>query len=560
MLTAATTALLSGQAIGATCSTTSTTNPSTATFCDITTEITSPIATATVNTNPSNVTIDTDGSLQISTSPPTAPAITINSNNYVTNTTNITYTGVSYSVGTLLEEAGVPATASVYGSPETWTGEFVNTSGTINLTGSGTNKTGILIAGAAFAGSAGVDTNATTGVYANTSTSGYLGAFTGETGFSPSGGTTPVAINLAAGSVLEVQGTSSYGINLIAPTYTTSATGQTTPSGGGTLIGNIDIGGSVTLTPTTVNTSATSNVAVNIAGWMQSAVQPYNPALPGNQPYAMVGNVDILPGGVVSSEGQGSQGLVVLGAINGGIINSGELQTYGTSTPSTATNADDPEASSALVIANNVIGGIYNDGPTSAATGTARASIAMTGDAYTIDISPSFNQSEQVPITIGKVASDADYPNQFSLLNRGGITASAEDGNISTTAIYLYGPSSAYPVTLSGGIFNSGTISASATTNVNEGTTTNATSISIGQYVMVNPGTAGTTLVGPTTAALINSNETGAGTIAATVSGDKPGEATAIAISPLGTLASVFNSGTISATATTTDTTTILAR
>jgi Autotransporter beta-domain len=571
MLTAATTALLSGQALGATCDSTSTTGN-----CSISTEITSPLYTGAPTAgvtgaqgNLGNITINTNGSLVIGTTPPLAPAITINSGTtaaptFVNNTTTISYQGISYAVGTLLQEASVATSTSTYGTPENWVGQYYSAAGVMNLLGAGTNKNGILIAGGAFPGSG--LTNAETGIYANNTgatINNGLGLFTGATG-GPANSTTPTAIYMAAGSTIEIQGTNSFGINLIGPTYTAIGTsGALQPSGGASLLGDIDVGGAITLEPTTIgSTVQTSNVAINIAGWMQSAAQPTNPAFAGtpyaNTAFAMVGNVDILQGGTVSSQGQGAEGIVVLGAINGAVVNAGQLSTFGTSTPSTALNANDPEAGPALVIANNVTGGIFNAGPTNGGTGAnqSRASLSMAGDSEAIDIAPAFGQTP-VAVTIGGYTDSAGFT--YSLLNRGGITASAEDANISNEAIFMSGVSASQGVNLPSGIFNAGTISSSAVSNVNGSTAVNtlsATAIDIGNFVTVGTGTGGT---GGTAYALVNSNETSSGTISASISGAQTGTATAVLIEAqrssgvAGILPSIYNSGSIEASASTTN-------
>jgi len=588
MLTAAATALLSGHAYGASPCNAAT---STAGNCDIITAITTPLFTGAIPTGSTyspvpettggGLTLDTSSSLILGTNPPQAPALTINSGTagaptIVTNSTQITYTGLSYTVGTLLEEASVPTAANLYGTAENFTGEYISTTGTINLTGAGTNKTGILIAGGAFFQSSTTSTS-TTSIYSNASAAQYpntagptsaptgLGVFTGGNVIpSTTGGGTsssPIAIYLENGSTLEVQGTNSYGINLIGPTYSTSPTQVVTPTGGASLIGDIDVGGSVLLTPTTVgSTTATSNVAINIAGWEQSTGQPNNPALAGtayaNTPYAMIGNLNILAGGTVSSEGAGAEGVAVLGAMNGGIFNSGTIETFGTSAPSSATNADDPEGGSALAIGNNVTGGIFNNGPSiSGAASTASGTISTTGTAPALYISPAVNSTAtnlgyEVPITIGTVASDPDYPNQFSLLNRGTISEQSEDPNQSTGAVAMQG-TQADPITLTGGIFNSGTIQATATTNTLSSTSTvEATAVTIGAYTSVGTGTAGSA-----TAAFINAVNTGKSSpaeILASVSGPDTGTATAINIAQYANVGSLFNSGQIIASATTT--------
>jgi hypothetical protein len=583
MLTAAATALLSGHAYGASpCSTTT----STAGNCDITTTISTPLYTGAVpagvtagsSSTGGAFTIDTNGSLVLGINPPTAPAITINSGTVgtpatVNNTTTISYQGISYAVGTLLEEATVPTAATGTGSvgtAENNVGEFYSASGVMDLLGAGVNKTAILIAGGAFPGTSGT-TNAATGVYANQG----LGVFTGAIGYEPTGGTSPVAVYLASGSVVEVQGTGSFGINLIGPTYNQVGTSSVfTPAGGASLVGDIDVGGSLLLTPTTVgSTAATENVAINIAGYNQGTTNTPNPALVSlgysnaNSVYAMVGNLNILQGGTVSSEGAGAQGIVVLGAINGAINNSGQVQTFGTTAPSTALNASDPEGGPALVIANNVTGGIFNGGPTSGGgTSTqSRATLSMAGDSETVDIAPAFNASVQVPVTIGGFTDASGYT--YSLLNRGTITATAEDSNISDEAVFMSGEPGA-TVTLTNGLFNAGTISAAATTNTNGSTSdlvVTATAIDVGNYVTVGQGTGGVpaaalaTLPGGTGYTLVNTNETGAGTISASISGGQTGTATAILIEAqktggiAGSVTSIFNGGSIEAQASTTN-------
>jgi hypothetical protein len=166
MLTAATAALLSGPAYAAsTCDSSSTANN-----CLIDTTINAPLYTGTVDSTVKNATstsgsftiITSGGALTITTSPPTAPAITLNSGSTATPTiitvqssTDVTYTGVDYAVGALMEEASVPTSDTSYGVAETWTGEFVN-DGTVNLTGNNTKVVGILFAGGAVSDTGGV--------------------------------------------------------------------------------------------------------------------------------------------------------------------------------------------------------------------------------------------------------------------------------------------------------------------------------------------------------------------------------------------------------------------
>ena len=173
MLSAATIALLSGSALADT---------------DITTKITSPINTQTDG----DITIESNGSVIITTSSPTVAAVTVNSNAIVNNEGQISYNGVTDATGVELVTG--------------FTGEYEMT-GKLTLTGSGTAKTGILISGA----SSNINSGTFTGVIA-------------------SGSTTPVAINIEADSTVSVQGDNSYGIDQFSGTN---------------IVGDIDIAGAV---------------------------------------------------------------------------------------------------------------------------------------------------------------------------------------------------------------------------------------------------------------------------------------------------------------------------
>lgn len=576
MLSAAAAALVSGHSNAATLCDAGT---SSATNCNVLTQITTPVYTGTVPasgvTNPlssgGSLTIATNatsggsnGSVVLSVNPPTAPAITLNSGSSTTPTTVnnqnlISYQGINNAVGVLLEEASVPTSTTATGTAENFTGEFINSSGTINLLGTGTGKNGILIAGGAFPGS-GALTAAGTGAYANTG----LGVFTGATNIAPASGTT--AIDLEQGSILEVQGTNSFGINLIGPAITTTQGVNTTnvPSGGASLIGDIDVAGSIQMTPTTAGstTALQQNIGIFIGGFLPSTANPTNPAFAGTSAAgctcAMAGNINIFQGGTVSSIGEGAEGIVVQGGIKGSIINAGLIETAGISTaPSTALNASDPEAGTALAIANNVTGGIFNSGPTVGNANASVGTIEMIGSTAAVVISPSANNegSLQVPlpVTIGGFTDSAG--NTYSLLNRGMITSASENANIPNTAIFMQGTPTA-PVTLTDGLFNSGKIQATGTTNVNETAQTAIAAIHISNFVTLG---VGQSTAGPTFA-IFNTNETSeGGLIEATVSGQQTGKAVAIQIdgSQSGgtpaTVPSLFNSGDIEASATTTD-------
>ncbi len=188
----------------------------------------------------------------------------------------------------------------------------------------------------------------------------------------------------------------------------------------------------------------------------------------------------------------------------------------------------------------------------------------MLGNSQTISISPTSNNEGisnpvELPITIGGFTDSAGFT--YSLLNRGRITAAPEDANLSTTAIAIDGTGSSTGVTLTNGIFNSGVISASSQTNTDGPTLDTGmavTAIQIGNFVTIGNGMGGPSSVA-TPYGLVNSNETGSGSISASFFGAESGEAVAILISgapSAGTpsnLQSIFNSGSITASATTTN-------
>jgi hypothetical protein len=470
MLSAATVALLSSSALADT---------------DISKQETGPINTATDG----NITIETNGSVVVTTNPPTAAAVTINSDAIVNNEGMISYKGVTDATGVELLTGN--------------TGEFEST-GTVDLTGTGSSKTGILISGP--------QSDTGTGTF---------------TGVIPSGGTTPIAINLEADSILKVQGDGSFGIDELYGTNT---------------VGDIDVAGSLTVLPTSLNSTKTSLgnvVAINIAG-------------------TMTGNIDIQSGGVVTAQGEGAEGIQLLGNLTGSIINEGTLETFGTSTGNgSANNVNLPQADTALAIGAGVSGGIYNSGPsTTSDTTTARSIISTVGDAPTVLINPTIgNATPTTPMVIG-IYSDPTDPG-YSFLNRGTITGQSEDANQGVTTFSIVGASwnpttqMGAPTVLTGGLFNGGSITAAATTNTSASAVT-ANALTIGDYAYIcGPGSP----VGPCTSGLgnglVNSNESNGGTISAIVSGPESGTATALTIEQYGSLTYLNNSGTISASATT---------
>ncbi len=211
LLTAATFALLSAPAFATTATTpTNACLKNTDDLTDITTKKAGPLCTSTASSGkPGDILIDTDGvvtAAAVSGATPTIfPAVTIDSNNLVTDKGMINFVGTNNAIGVQLDTGN--------------TGGIDIAVGTIDMRQAGTDKIGIMIADA---------------------TSGDTGTFTGV--LMPDAAT-PItkrltAIDLESGSTLEMTGDGSIGIEL--------ATGNR-------LTGDIDIGGTITMTPTKAN-------------------------------------------------------------------------------------------------------------------------------------------------------------------------------------------------------------------------------------------------------------------------------------------------------------------
>jgi len=448
MLSAA--ALLSGSALADT---------------DIATKVDSPVNTSTDG----NITIESDGSIVITTSPPVAAAVTINSADIVNDEGEIAYDHVTNATAIELQTGN--------------TGEFEST-GSVEMTGTGTGKTGILISGPS------TDINS--------------GTFTGVI---PAGDTSPVAINLQIDSTMAVQGDSSFGID---------------QASGTNIVGDVDLDGTLTVTPTSATSTKTSLgnvIAVDLQG-------------------TMTGNLNIGSSGVVAASGQGAEGIQLLGALTGSIVNDGTLQTYGTDKLGSTNDVSLPQAGTALGVGASVSGGIYNAGPSTASdTTTTPATISTLGNAPTVLINPTIGNAAPTANLVIGIYNDPTDPG-YSFLNRGYITGASADPDVDVTTFSIVGASTTAQTILQGGLFNGGSITAAATTNTRQASVT-ANALYIGSYADV--------------PILDNSNESGSGDISASVTGPESGTATAISIQQYATVSTIENSGTISSSVSTTN-------
>ncbi len=443
MLSAAVTALIAAPALAA--------GPTT-----ITKIQTTAITTATDG----DTTINSGGGIQISAA---SPAVTVNSSNLLLNGGLISNTNTTSAVGIEINPGG--------GTIADTSG--VTNSGTIDLSGTGSQKVGIEL------------TN---------------GTYTG-----------PIVLT-AGSSVIKVTGDNSTGFLV----------GQT-----GTLNGDITLSGTIAMTPVnaqSVSTGTASTIA-EIAGTVN-------------------GNVTADASSTFTGTGEGTQGIVI--GPTGKICNAAGCSTPTSTTDiGTLTNAGNvtvvgfvattgqssskngrPESGSALVVSGNVQGGIVNAGPSSTSDTTAAATLSASGAVTsttalpTVLIGPS--TTTIAPLTIGKDTLDASNPG-FSFINRGNIAASPLNTNTSSLAFEI-GGQSAFETTLQGGVFNSGTISATATsaTATNSSNPT-ATAFYIAPYATVPKLVVSGQAVGTSTTSTL-------GSIIASVSGQLGGVATAVRI------------------------------
>jgi hypothetical protein len=373
--------------------------------------------TAQDTTTDGDITIDASGGVSIKAA---KAAVTINSNNFVSNAGIISNFATSDAVGLQITTNSTTPLVSPSG--------FVN-SNEIQLTGAGGSKVGIWVTGG--------------------------GSFVGP-------------IDLTPTSIMSVAGDSSALFKL---------------DSGTTINGDVTLSGSMQQTPTDLGSkSSISGIGVDVEGNIN-------------------GNFVIDSAGALSNVGSGARGVNIIGNINpcdastgaactatpepGFFYNGGSIAVNGVQFPSR--NLPNPESGTALAIGGNVAGGIYNAGPTGG--GSAIAAASITGNGSTLPgtsalspvvlIDPSAQvSSTNLPMTIGIYTADSADPG-FSFYNRGNISGSPVDPNNNVSAVFLSGTSSSASLTLQGGIFNSGTISATTGTNVTT-TQVSATALTIG--------------------------------------------------------------------------------
>jgi hypothetical protein len=369
----------------------------------------------------------------------TTPLLLIDSSNTVNNGGALTAADQDKSTAVIIQANG-------------FTGGFTS-NGSIGLTGSGSNKTGIYLQG--------------------------TGSFTGN-------------ITLDSNSSVSIVGPSSIGLQSDASSV---------------LNGDWLLSGTFAMTPgTTSSASASTTTLANLMGTTN-------------------GNVVISTGSSFSAIGNGAQGFLLSGALNhcnavavpgcaeiGTFSNSGIINVAGIATRDPKGN--NPESGSAILIENSLAGGFLNNGPVNTADTTTVASISGNGVVPVVLVGSTIT----APVHLGAVTSDATN-GTFGFINRGTIAASPLDPNKSAITVRFAG-ASATPLTVDGGLFSSGIISAMATT-VTPGSAISTTAVEIDDFVTLPK-------------IVVSSQATGGGssmgTISSSITGPQGGQATAILI------------------------------
>ncbi|HYS45227.1 MAG TPA: hypothetical protein VEM35_02240, partial [Rhizomicrobium sp.] len=443
------------------------------------TEITNSTSTALSTSTSGNIVIDTGGGVNITQA--ATPAITINSNNSVTNAGSIANANTDTGIGVLIDTT----------SGNLLTTNGLTSAGTIDLGGNGTTKRGIVIQG-------------------------------GNTFYGPVTLTTLTATSLTGAtaatqaSAMIVQGDSSAAFLLVQGTKVTS---------------NILLGGGGIVQNASVNSTASNSIMVDLDGTLNG-----NLILTGGLSGVGANLIGVQTlGGIHScaSDTAAPSGFTCATSSGGTFINAGAISLIGTQNFNT--RGGNPEAGSAVIIGGSIDGGFLNAGP-GTSNNLSQAQISSSGlivsgvsqPTFLIDPTKSITgtlTSPRGPVVLGPVTADVDAIDPgYSFINRGTITAQPTDPDRSSAAMVIQGASSTYftclstvsggscnttpqsrtdnvvrtvngasvttPVTYTagGGLLNTGTIAVQASTSsqtVTSSGITSATALYIGAFTTV---------------------------------------------------------------------------
>ena len=463
------------------------------------TTITTTVTTAQSTSTTGDLTISSTGAVQVNTA--NAPVVTMNSSNFVENDGTIANQGTTGAIGIFVNATTNPVVPT--------TG--VTNTGTIVLSGTGVAKIGIQVAGVG-------------------------GVYTGN-------------VNLSGTSNIQITGDGSVGV--------LNDLGMTTK-------GNFNLAGNISITASDPNTTSVASLSSLVKQWG-----------------TLQGNLDIAQGSIFTAIGQGNFGVSILGDIQncdpavaacaanpafgkGLFFNGGTVSVFGSLIPSGSVL--NPEGGYALGIGGGIAEGVMNSGPINTSSGTPVASLFGSGlSVYpTVVIDPILLTGTARTLEIGVYTTDTINPG-YSFYNRGSIQSSPIDANFSTTAMAIAGSGVGQLTSLAptaaqltadptlagkGGIFNSGVISASTSSSSSaRAAVVDATALSLEDYSFV----PRITVSGETR----TTNNPTLGQIVASISGPMGGIAKAITISTKAVMPEldIVSHGSVSATATTTDTT-----
>ena len=501
------------------------------------TTITSVQKSAINTTSDGNITIQSGG-VEIRAA---SPAVTINSNNFLSNAGAITNSDTTGAIGVQVDTSA---------------GNIVNSSGIVNLgsidlSGKGTGKSAIFISG-------------------------------GNTYYAP---ITLATVTSTAGSSSSITGSS---VSVVG-----DGSNIFTLQQGTTVDGDVVLAGSMTETASDKSTSR-GNTAIDIEGNLNgnfSIGQSSTLISIGNQARAIFITGPIKPCVANSSVGYTCANPSIT---TGAFANFGSISAVGTTFPNQ--KGGNFESGTTVTIANSVDGGFFNAGPSTSNGTTPAASISGNGDiaqtssgtvfspTLLIDPSQSVTVSQATvrgPAIFGPVQAaidSVDGGKGFAFINHGSITATPTDLDISSLAVAIQGSSAtnftclsgvvgacsyntqtggpltntstftvaANGLVTSGGLLNTGTIHAQALTKEDTTSNISAEALLVGAFANIpRIDVAGEFVSG--------SNFT-AGTISAVVAGPGGGSANGIQISDQANVPQidVLQHGSITATVQTT--------
>ena len=445
-------------------------------------------STSLLTSTSGNITITSTGTVDLKNN---GAVLVLNSNNFIKNEGQISNLNNTGSIGILIDTSASDIVS---------TGGLISTNA-ITVVGEGTNKTGVMVSGSHV----------------------YFGNITINNA-------TSVAAGQPLASIL-IEGASS---------------GAYRQTFGTRVDGDITFGGSITGTVP----EKTSNPGGNTLFLFDGEVN---------------GNIYFDPSVAASSNGQDARGVMVLGGVHacsnsntsasqlaagytcptgggkgqGALINAGRIIAVGQLFVDPRSKDPALESGSVMLIGNSIDGGLYNAGPATGVGGINAAILSGNGVAgnSVLRIDPNLAVTTtgfRGPINIGALSADIDSIDPgYSFLNRGSIIAQPTDAQLNTSAVFIQGASPLYYTCLgsgdfagcaNGGMLNTGSITAIATTNVTTLQTqlVNATAFTLGPYAAmprldVKAETVGT---GVNTSGIIN----------AVVSGTSGGSANAVII------------------------------